>query len=172
MKKVLIVIDMQNDFITGSLGSVAAQRIVPYVQQKVKKYRGSKSNDVGIIFTQDTHNKDYLCTPEGRNLPVEHCLENSDGWLICDGISVGDARCIPKAHFGYDWSKEEMLDGVREIELVGLCTDICVIANALTIKTLFPEAMITVDSKGCAGSDEAAHDAALLIMKKCHINVV
>ena len=118
MKKTLIVIDMQNDFIDGSLGTAEAVKIVPNVRKKIEEYR---SNGDEIIFTRDTHGEDYLRTPEGKKLPVVHCVKNTHGWQIADGLDVPDAIHIDKPSFGYtNWYKFCF----EKIELAGLCTDI------------------------------------------------
>lgn len=165
--KTLIVVDMQNDFISGSLGSKEAQAIVPNVKKKIEEYmaRGDE-----IIFTRDTHSTDYLTTNEGKNLPVEHCINGTYGWLIADEVNYPECRHINKRTFGYTlWDYE--LD-YEDIELVGLCTDICVVSNALIIKAQFPNANITVDASCCAGVTPESHKAALTTMKMCQINVI
>lgn len=166
MKKTLIVIDMQNDFIDGSLGTDEAVKIVPNVRKKIEEYR---SNGNEIIFTRDTHGEDYLNTPEGKKLPVVHCVKNTHGWQIADGLDVPDAIHIDKPSFGYTrWDKFCF----EKIELVGLCTDICVVSNALILKALFPNAEISVDSACCAGVTPETHNSALATMKMCQIDVV
>lgn len=166
MKKTLIVIDMQNDFIDGSLGTVEAVKIVPNVRKKIEEYR---LNGDEIIFTRDTHGEDYLSTPEGKKLPVVHCVKGTHGWQIADGLDVSDAIHIDKPSFGYThWDKFSF----EKIELVGLCTDICVVSNALILKALFPNAEISVDSACCAGVTPETHNSALATMKMCQIDVV
>lgn len=166
MKKTLIVIDMQNDFIDGSLGTDEAVKIVPNVRKKIEEYR---SNGNEIIFTRDTHGEDYLNTPEGKKLPVVHCVKNTHGWQIADGLDVPDAIHIDKPSFGYTrWDKFCF----EKNELVGLCTDICVVSNALILKALFPNAEISVDSACCAGVTPETHNSALGTMKMCQIDVV
>lgn len=165
--KTLIVVDMQNDFISGSLGTKEAQAIVPNVKKKIEEYieRGDE-----IIFTRDTHSVDYLKTNEGMNLPVEHCINGTYGWLIADEVNHPECRHINKKTFGYTlWDYEEEFE---EIELVGLCTDICVVSNALILKAHFPEINITVDASCCAGVTPESHRAALTTMKMCQINVI
>ena len=166
--KTLIVVDMQNDFITGSLGTDAAQAIVPNVKKKIEEYkvRGDE-----IFFTRDTHKENYLETNEGKNLPVKHCIYGTDGWKIADGLEPLDYSClyINKHTFGWtNWSDY----GFEEIEIVGLCTDICVVSNTLILKAMFPEVKITVDASCCAGVTPESHKAALLTMKMCQINVI
>ena len=165
--KTLIVIDMQNDFVNGALGTNEAQAIVENVKNKIKEFQ---ENGDRIIFTRDTHFDDYLETNEGRNLPVKHCVKNSEGWKIVDILEISDAIYIDKPTFGYtEWNKWNL---GNEIELIGVCTDICVVSNALIIKALYPEANVTVDSKCCAGVTPETHEAALKTMKMCQINII
>lgn len=166
MKKTLIVVDMQNDFVDGSLGTAEAQQIVKNVKKKIQTYQ---ENGDEIIFTRDTHSEDYLNTNEGKHLPVEHCIVGTDGWKIVDGLEVPNAQYIDKPTFGWlDW-KEHALE---EVEMVGLCTDICVVSNALILKAVYPEINITVDAACCAGVTPETHKAALETMKMCQINVI
>lgn len=166
MKKTLIVIDMQNDFINGALGTKEAEAIVSNVKKKIAEYQ---ANGDEIIFTRDTHQADYMNTNEGKYLPVEHCIEGTDGWQIADGLEVPDAIIINKPTFGYlDWSKFQF----EEIELIGLCTDICVVSNALILKAMFPEIKISVDASCCAGVTPDSHHAALTTMKMCQVEVL
>ena len=163
--KTLIVIDMQNDFIDGSLGTAEAVAIVDNVKAKIKEYadRGDQ-----IIFTRDTHQEDYMETNEGKHLPVVHCIEGTDGWQIRDGLYVEGAEIINKPSFGYTgWNNYSF----EEVELIGLCTDICVVSNALIIKALFPEIKVSVDSSCCAGVTPESHEAALKTMQMCQIEV-
>lgn len=166
--KTLIVIDMQNDFINGPLGTPEARAIVPKVKDKINEYR--KSGGL-IVFTRDTHRKDYLETNEGKHLPVEHCIAMTSGWKIIDGLSLRSDLFVNKRTFGYTgW--EDFLYDSTEIELVGVCTDICVVSNALIVKASFPEINITVDASCCAGTTPENHKAALQVMKSCQINVI
>lgn len=169
--KLLVVIDMQNDFIDAALGTKEAVAIVPAVQAKIKKYRDEKNP---VIFTRDTHQKNYLQTQEGKYLPVEHCIEGSKGWEITDKLDVADSKIINKPSFGSVELAEYVarLDGVEEIELIGLCTDICVISNAFILKAKMPEVKITCDSSACAGVTPESHNNALAAMKMCQINVL
>ena len=169
--KTLIVIDMQNDFITGPLGTPEAKAIVPKVKKKIADYR---ANGDRIIFTRDTHFKNYLDTLEGKHLPVEHCICGSEGWQVpSDLMSYEDIR-VNKYSFGYDcWSEGNYtFEDCESIELVGVCTDICVVSNALILKAEYPYIEITVDASCCAGTTPENHKAALQVMKCCHINVV
>jgi nicotinamidase-related amidase len=173
MKKILIVIDMQNDFISGSLGSAQAQAIVPAVKNKIEEYKQLRCE---VIFTRDTHSEDYLNTQEGRYLPVMHCVSGTDGWMIHGDLSeYTHERCIDKPTFGWkNWGEtlHVLEEEIEEIELCGLCTDICVVSNAILLKTHFPETKITVDAACCAGVTEESHIAALLVMSMCQVNVV
>ena len=166
MKKTLIVIDMQNDFIDGALGTKEAQAIVPNVKKKIEEY---KARGDEIIFTRDTHFDNYLETNEGKHLPVEHCMRKTQGWEIADGLIIDDSDIIDKRTFGYD---DWYYHNFEEVELVGLCTDICVVSNALILKAQFPEINITVDASCCAGVTPESHQAALTTMKMCQINVI
>jgi len=169
MKKLLIVVDMQNDFITGALGSPQAQAIVPAVKAKIAEYRQS---DNGILFTRDTHHDNYLTTQEGQYLPVVHCIEGTDGHLIADKLDANGCEIFNKPNFGsLELAKKVADDGFDEIELCGLCTDICVVSNALILKAQLPETKVTVDARCCAGVTDASHNAALLTMKMCQVNV-
>ncbi len=166
MKKTLIVVDMQNDFIDMALGTKEAVSIVPGVKKKIQEY--VKNGDV-IIFTRDTHGENYLDTPEGKKLPVPHCIKGTKGWEIADGLYVEGCRIIDKPNFGWqNWHSEVF----EEVELVGLCTDICVVSNALIIKALHPDAVIKVDSACCAGVTPESHSAALTTMQMCQIDII
>ena len=172
MRKRLIVVDMQNDFIDGSLGTPEAQAIVGNVAEKIKTY---PSEDV--FATRDTHGPGYLDTQEGRNLPVEHCIKGTPGWEIRPEIAelLTGARIVDKPTFG-STELADIIAGIAEkeeigIELVGLCTDICVVSNALLLKARMPEVPITVDPLCCAGVTPEKHDAALVTMASCQIGI-
>lgn len=166
MKRTLIVVDMQNDFIDGSLGTPEAVAIVGKVKQKINEY---KERGDEVIFTRDTHGEDYLDTPEGKKLPVVHCVKGTDGWQISDKLDATGCDIIDKPSFGWTkWNERSF----ESIELVGLCTDICVVSNALILKAFFPDAEITVDASCCAGVTPVTHSAALATMKMCQINVI
>lgn len=166
MKKTLIVVDMQNDFIDMALGTKEAVAIVPNVKKKIQEY---VENGNEIIFTRDTHFEDYLQTSEGKKLPVEHCIKGSKGWQIADGLYVDGCKIIDKPNFGWpDWREENL----EEVELIGLCTDICVVSNALIIKATFPDAHVTVDSTCCAGVTVETHEAALRTMAMCQVEII
>ena len=168
MDKFLIVVDMQYDFIYGSLENEEAKKIVPNVKEKIEKYY---KDGYKIIFTRDTHTDNYLETSEGKKLPVKHCVEGTEGWQIVDNLDkICDCKIINKKNFGYN-SWQSVLDNPTEIVLIGVCTDICVVTNALILKTLFPDAKISVDASCCAGVTVDAHNAALATMKSCQIDV-
>ena len=170
MSKILIVIDMQNDFIDGVLGSKEAIAIVPNVQKKIEEYR---SRGDKIIFTRDTHFIDYLHTLEGKHLPYPHCLAATHGWKIRDGLFNEETDdVIQKYSFGYNRWNEYFFSDQDEIELIGLCTDICVVSNALILRADYPDTEITVDASCCAGTTPENHKAALQVMKSCQINVI
>ncbi|MDR2532990.1 MAG: cysteine hydrolase [Oscillospiraceae bacterium] len=170
MKKLLLVIDMQNDFITGALGSSQAQKIVPAVSAKIEEYR---RNGGKIIFTRDTHGADYLSTQEGKFLPVPHCIEGTEGHLITAELNTNDCEVFDKPNFGSLELAQKATDGnYDEIELCGLCTDVCVVSNALILRARLPEVKIKVDAGCCAGVSAESHNAALLVMKMCHVEVL
>jgi Amidases related to nicotinamidase len=173
--KVLVVVDMQNDFITGSLGTDEAVKIVPNVVQRIAEFDGE------ILATMDTHHADYLNTQEGKNLPVPHCIKTTDGWNLCQSVAdvLWEKRgeTFRKPAFGscdlaFHLAKGNIREQLDEIVLVGLCTDVCVISNALLIKAFLPEVKITVDASCCAGVTPESHKTALAAMKMCQINVI
>ena len=171
--KVLIVVDMQNDFIDGALGTPEAQAIVPAVVKKIENWDGL------VFATRDTHGEDYLDTQEGRNLPVLHCVEDTPGWEIAPAVEAALERhdmviCFDKPAFGSVALMDALmeLEDVEEIELIGLCTDICVISNAMLLKSALPEIPVTVDAACCAGVTPASHLNALEAMKMCQIHVI
>lgn len=168
--KVLIVVDMQNDFIDGSLGSTEAKKIVPNVINKIKEYEDTNQL---IYYTKDTHFNDYLQTPEGNKLPVEHCIKGTDGWNIPKDIFRNNDNVIEKYTFGSVDLFEELkkINNLESIELIGLCTDICVVSNALLAKAYFPNIQIIVDSTCCAGVTPESHNKAIDTMKMCQIDI-
>lgn len=166
MKKTLLVIDMQKDFIDGALGTKEAVAIIDNVKKKIAEYQ---ANGDEIIFTRDTHQPDYLNTNEGKYLPVEHCIQGTEGWQIQQGLEVPEAIYINKPTFGYlNWKDYNL----EEVEIIGLCTDICVVSNALIIKAAYPEIKVTVDASCCAGVTPESHTAALTTMKMCQVEVI
>lgn len=171
MANVLFVIDPQNDFIIGSLGSQAARDTVPAIVEKIRRFDGK------VYVTQDTHESGYMETLEGRNLPVPHCFAGTTGWEIYKDIAEALKSHRPthlqKHTFGNIPTKD-LLDEIcsldpKYIEVIGFCTDICVVTNALILKTLFPDTPVRVDSLCCAGTSKEAHEAALVVMKSCQI---
>ena len=166
--KYLIVVDMQVDFITGSLGSGMAAAVVPNVVEKVKGFDGK------VIFTRDTHFEDYLQTQEGAKLPVPHCVKDTDGWQVCEELLPYVNTVVDKVTFGSVDLPQVIRDydePIDEIELCGLCTDICVISNAMILKASFPEVPITVDATCCAGVTAESHNTALQAMKSVQIGI-
>lgn len=171
MKKVLVVVDMQKDFINGALGTKEAQAIVDSVVETVKCFEGQ------VIFTRDTHAENYLETQEGKNLPVPHCIEGTDGWQLdrkLECLRTDTMKIFDKPTFGSmalaDYLKAE--EELESVTLIGLCTDICVISNALLIKAALPETEIRVIEKCCAGVTPQSHKNALEAMKMCQIKIV
>ena len=167
--KCLIVVDMQVDFITGSLGSKDAEAIVPTVVNKVKNFDGK------VVFTRDTHFDDYLQTQEGKKLPINHCIKDTEGWQVCDELKPYANTIVDKVTFGsIDLPSIIRCFGenIEEIELCGLCTDICVISNAMILKAAFPETRIVVDQNCCAGVSRESHNTALDAMRAVQIEIV
>ena len=165
MKKTLIVIDMQNDFIDMALGTREAVAIVPRVKEKIAAYAAAGDE---IVYTRDTHESNYLQTPEGQKLPVEHCIKDTLGWQIAQGLYVEGCDIIDKPNFGWPHWHTRVLE---EVEIIGLCTDICVVSNALIIKAMFPDAHVKVDAACCAGVTPQTHEAALDTMAMCQIDI-
>ncbi len=169
--RILCVIDMQNDFIDGALGTKEAVAILDAVKNKIKSY---KANGDLVVFTRDTHYENYMETREGKALPVPHCIEGTAGHQIHSSLAFSDCEIIDKPTFG----SLKLADAIRDveelesIELVGLCTDICVISNALLLKANFPETRIIVDSSCCAGVTPESHENALNAMKMCQIEII
>lgn len=167
--KILVVVDMQNDFIDGALGTPEAASIVPYVKQVIESFDGK------VLFTRDTHFADYMDTQEGKNLPVPHCIKDTDGWRIRRELdALRKTPAIDKITFG---SKDlvDILKGepsIESITFVGLCTDICVISNVMLTKAFFPEIPLIVDAKACAGVTPESHQNALAAMKMCQVRIV
>ena len=171
MKKLLIVVDMQTDFVTGALGTKEAQAIVPMVAEKIKK---AKEDGTDVIFTLDTHEENYLDTQEGKHLPVPHCIKNTEGWMLIPELRplAGGCMSVEKPTFGSTRLAHIVgRAGYDEIELIGLCTDICVISNAMILKASVPETPISVDASCCAGVTPESHANALAAMKMCQITI-
>jgi nicotinamidase/pyrazinamidase len=166
MRKILIVIDMQNDFIDGSLANKAAEAIVPGIAKAIKDYSE-------VVFTRDTHDENYLSTAEGKKLPIEHCVRGTHGWEIRkELLDTAPVRAIiDKPTFGWlGWDLG--LKPEDELTLVGTCTDICVVSNALILKAKYPESKISVIESLCAGLTEERHKAAIETMRSCQIDIL
>lgn len=174
MKKILIVVDMQKDFVDGALGTKEAVAIVGNVVRKIENFKGD------VIVTYDTHPENYMETQEGKNLPVAHCIKGTDGWRLDSKVQSAldkrEYKVIEKPTFGStelpEYIKAKYNPGEIEIELIGLCTDICVVSNALLLKANFLETKISVDASCCAGVTVDSHNAALTTMKMCQVNVI
>ena len=167
--KILVVVDMQNDFIDGALGTPEAVKIVPYVKEVIQNFDGK------VLFTRDTHFADYMNTQEGKNLPVKHCIQNTPGWEIHPELDVlRKTAPIDKITFGSSALPEILAkeEHVESITFLGLCTDICVISNVMITKAFFPEVPVIVDAKGCAGVTPESHKNALAAMKMCQVTVI
>lgn len=177
MRKLLLVVDFQNDFVTGSLGTPWAQEVSPRIKEKIIEHY---DYSIDIIFTRDTHTDEYLGTHEGINLPIPHCIYGTDGWKIVDGLDRFAYAVYNKYSFGLtagnlllgDCTYGRLACKYDEIEIIGLCTDICVISNALMLRSIFPEVEIIVDASCCAGTSRALHESALNVMESCQIKVV
>ncbi|MDO4188234.1 MAG: cysteine hydrolase [Lachnospiraceae bacterium] len=171
MSDLLIVVDMQNDFIDGALGTKEAVAIVPNVKDKIEKFDGR------VIFTRDTHYENYLDTQEGKNLPVKHCIKDTEGWQIRSELeALRKTEAIDKVTFGSSelgpmlikMNEEEAIDSIT---VIGLCTDICVISNVMIAKAFLPEVPIIVDANCCAGVSVETHENALKAMEVCQVKV-
>ena len=175
MKRLLIVVDMQNDFVDGALGTKEAQAMVPALLHKIEE---EVAKGTELIFTQDTHMEDYMDTLEGEKLPVEHCIYQTEGWEIVDELKDEAALCVLKPTFG----SFDLIDRVVafrnafnedvEIELCGFVTSICVLANAVLLRAAMPNAKITVNSKLCADVSKEKHEAALEVLRSQQIDVI
>ena len=169
--KILVVTDMQNDFIYGSLGTNEAVEIVYSVKDKIDRYL---ANGDTVIYTKDTHTDDYLNTQEGEKLPIKHCIKGTNGWEIPESVYVRGCHVIEKTSFGSLELAELIAEtnNVESVELIGICTDICVISNAMILKARMPEVEIFVDESCCAGTTLENHKNALNVMKVCQIQVI
>lgn len=169
--KVLVVVDMQNDFVDGALGTTDAEKIVPKAAKKIRSFQGR------VIFTKDTHGEDYLKTLEGKNLPVTHCVRNTKGWEICPEIEkLRKEEPVEKPAFGsislgQVLKEADQQEKIESVTLIGICTDICVISNAILLKAFLPETEIIVDAACCAGTTPENHKRALEAMKVCQIKI-
>ncbi len=169
--KLLLVIDMQNDFIDGALGTKEAVAIVDKVNERICKAR--KEGET-VWFTRDTHQANYMESQEGRHLPVPHCIEGTAGWEISPRLDVAESFILDKPSFGSLELAEAVakVENLESIELIGLCTDICVISNALILKAKLPEIPVSVNAPCCAGVTPESHDNALAAMRMCQVQVV
>lgn len=169
MKKLLIVVDMQNDFITGALGSAFAEAVVSNVRAEIARFKAEGGE---IVYTRDTHAQNYLSTQEGKRLPVEHCIKGGHGWQIVEGLYDG-GKIFDKPTFGsLSLGEYVRAGGYEEAELIGVCTDICVISNALLLKAYCPEMRVTVKADCCAGVTQENHETALAAMRACQVDII
>lgn len=172
MQDILIVVDMQNDFIDGTLGTKEAVAIVPRVKEKIASFSGP------VIFTRDTHPENYIETQEGKNLPVPHCIKGTEGWQIRPELDrLRKTEPVDKPGFGSVELGQMLLDmnekePIASVTLIGLCTDVCVISNALIIKAFLPEVPVRVDAACCAGISPESHDNALSAMAMCQVEIL
>lgn len=172
MSRMLVVVDMQNDFIDGALGTKEAVAIVPKVEEKIRNFNGT------VLFTRDTHENWYLETQEGKKLPVPHCIRDTEGWQIRRELDIlRKTEPVDKETFGSTDLADDLVamnidDEIKSITFVGLCTDICVISNALLVKAVLPEVPIIVDAACCAGVTPESHENALKAMEMCQVEVV
>ncbi|MFC2663089.1 MAG: cysteine hydrolase family protein [Eubacterium sp.] len=173
MRKILIVVDMQNDFVTGALGNPEAEAIVPAVREKILRYP-----EQDRFATMDTHEENYLTTQEGRHLPVKHCIRGTEGWKLIPEIEdlIPQEHIICKPSFGSEKLAETMKSLAESndlsIELIGVCTDICVVSNAILLKAALPETQVSVDPACCAGVTPESHEAALQTMQACQVDLI
>lgn len=168
MKDILVVIDMQNDFLTGALANAEAETVITRVREKIASFKGE------VIFTRDTHEGDYMNTREGKHLPVPHCIRGSRGWHITEELETAGRTVIDKPTFGSVYlakmlSEKNERSPLSSVTLVGVCTDICVISNAMLIKAYLPELDVIVDASACAGVTRESHKNALAAMRACQI---
>ena len=176
MRKLLVVVDCQKDFIDGALGFEGADKIIPGIIARIGEYKASGDE---VVYTLDTHTEDYMNTQEGRNLPVPHCIKGTPGWQLNESVAAAlDKKGytpVEKVTFGAAQLPGLVMQACAgepcDIELIGLCTDICVVSNALLLKTIFCETPISVDSACCAGVTPEKHQAALETMRSCHIEI-
>ena len=169
MKELLAVIDMQNDFVFGALGSSDAQAILPAVEKRISAARQAGKT---VVFTRDTHGEDYLSTQEGKRLPVRHCLKDSEGWQIVGGLQKSGDKVFDKPLFAsVELAEYIRRENFERVEFIGVCTDICVVSNVLLTKAFSHETEVSVCAKCCAGTSAAAHEAALLTMRSCQAQI-
>lgn len=173
--KILVVIDLQKDFCSGTLANPAAEAIIPGIKERIEAARENKEM---VIFTQDTHMEDYLETEEGKKLAIEHCIYGTDGWQIVDELKDDARLCVLKPSF----ASFDLIDRIQtlsnsmnerpEIEICGVCTDICLISNALMLRSAFYNDKVAVNESLCAGTTKERHDAAIAVMRSCMIDII
>ena len=170
-RRAIIVIDMQNDFVTGALGSADAVRATGAIREALER-NAAQSDPADVFFTQDTHGDDYLQTQEGRRLPVAHCIRGTEGWEIVPELRpfADSARTVCKPTFG-SLELPKLLAGYSEVTLAGVCTDICVVSNALLLKAFHPEMTVRAAGALCAGTTPENHESALRTMRSCQVEV-
>ena len=169
-KKLLVVVDMQNDFIDGALGTPRARLILPAVRERIAAARAAGET---VVFTRDTHGEDYLTTQEGRKLPVPHCVKGTRGWEIAEGLAEDGERIFDKPSFGSVELGTFVRDGgFSAAELVGVCTDICVVSNAILIRAFSPETEVRVRESCCGGTGKEAHDGAISVLRGCQVRIL
>ena len=173
MREIMIAVDLQNDFVGGCLGSSQAQEAARIAAEKIRAFPGE------VIFTLDTHSENYLSTQEGTRLPVPHCIKGTDGWQLCPEIAAlqKDWPCFEKGAFGSEelaqyLKNENLKQPIDRIILIGVCTDICVISNAMLIKAALPDCPVAVDPSACAGVTPESHETALRAMAACQIDIL
>jgi nicotinamidase-related amidase len=172
MNKILVVVDMQNDFVTGSLGTKEAQAIVPAVVRKINE---RKKEGYAVYMTCDTHTSDYLSTAEGKALPVEHCIKGTRGWEVVPKVAEAAGKC--PVFYKQTFASAELFLALQKskadvVEFVGLCSDICVVSNILGAKAFLPDAQFVADSNCCAGATPEGHEAAFKVMRSCLIQII
>ncbi len=167
---ILVVVDMQKDFLDGALENPMAIAVLPRVRERI---RVARERGEEVVFTRDTHGADYLSTQEGKRLPVPHCLAGSEGWQLAAGLAEPTDRIFDKPAFGsLELARYIFSVGADAVELIGVCTDICVISNAFLLKAFCPEARICVRADCCAGITSERHATALEAMRACQIDIV
>lgn len=167
--ELLVVVDMQKDFVTGALGTREAERALAKAAELVKRKRAEGAE---IVFTLDTHGEDYLHTQEGRHLPVPHCIRGTDGWQLCESLAREEGKRFEKPCFGsVSLAEYVRAGGYKKVTLCGVCTDICVVSNALLVKAYCPETEVSVVREACAGVTPERHEAAIATMESCQIGI-
>lgn len=170
MKEILVVVDMQNDFLTGALKNHNAAQVIQSVAEEIAIFQNKRCE---IVYTRDTHGADYLSTQEGKRLPIPHCIEHTAGWEIFPALLTSGSKIFDKRYFGsLELAKYIESGGYESAELVGVCTDICILANAVLIKTVAPECHVCVKEKACAGVSQISHETAIAAMRGMQIDII